>query len=97
MTKGKRYPQDFKIEVVRRLEKGEKGEDLAKELGVHPVTLSDWKREFGVANHKAKRKTSTKIVRRKNPTQDKIKQLEKDVEFWRNEYLKAYRELASKP
>lgn len=47
----KRYSTDEIIKHLRTFEiekaKGRKMEDIAKSIGVHPVTLAKWKREFG--------------------------------------------------
>ncbi len=43
----RRYPREFKIEVVRRLESGEKSlSELCRELGLSQQYVSNWKREF---------------------------------------------------
>lgn len=43
----KRYSPEFKLKVVLEILKGEKtAAQLAGELEVHPLVLSDWKRHF---------------------------------------------------
>jgi len=43
----KQYSPEFKLKVVLEILKGEKtATQLAGEVGVHPVVLSDWKKQF---------------------------------------------------
>jgi len=43
----KRYPAEFKLKAVIEILKGEKtAAQLAGELGVHPMVLSEWKKFF---------------------------------------------------
>jgi transposase len=47
MKKRRSYSKEFKIEAVRLVtEEGNQMVTVAKELGVHPTTLSRWKKEF---------------------------------------------------
>lgn len=41
----KRYSREFKVEAVKLItEEGNKMVTVAKELGVHPTTLTRWKK-----------------------------------------------------
>jgi transposase-like protein len=43
----KKYPPEFKLKAVLEILKGEKtATQIAGELGVHPLVLSDWKKHF---------------------------------------------------
>lgn len=43
----KKYSPEFKLKVVLEILKGEKtATQLAGEVGVHPMVLSDWKKQF---------------------------------------------------
>lgn len=43
----KQYSPEFKLKVVLEILKGEKtASQLAGEVGVHPVVLSEWKKQF---------------------------------------------------
>ena len=43
----KQYSPEFKLKVVLEILKGEKtATQLAGEVGVHPMVLSDWKKQF---------------------------------------------------
>lgn len=43
----KQHSPEFKLKAVIEVLKGEKtANQIASELGVHPVALSDWKRQF---------------------------------------------------
>ncbi len=43
----RKYPPEFKLKAVMEILKGEKtAAQLAGELGVHPIVLSDWKKHF---------------------------------------------------
>jgi len=43
----KKYSAEFKLKAVIEILKGEKtATQLAGELGVHPMVLSDWKKQF---------------------------------------------------
>lgn len=43
----KQYSPEFKLKVVLEILKGEKtATQLAGEFGVHPMVLSDWKKQF---------------------------------------------------
>ena len=49
MSKGKRrtFDREFKIEAVRLVtEKGRSVAEVARNLGIHPNSLSNWKRDF---------------------------------------------------
>jgi transposase len=47
MAKRKQHPAEFKLKAVLEVLKGEKtASQLAGELEVHPVVLSEWKRQF---------------------------------------------------
>jgi transposase-like protein len=44
----RRYPREFKLEVVRRLESGEKSlSELCRELNLSQQYVCRWKKEFG--------------------------------------------------
>lgn len=46
-NKRKRHSPEFKLKAVIEVLKGEKtANQIAGELGVHPMVLSDWKRHF---------------------------------------------------
>ena len=50
----RRYPREFKIEVVRRLESGEKSlSELCRELGLSQQYVSRWKLEFSKKGDRA--------------------------------------------
>ena len=43
----RKHPPEFKLKAVMEILKGEKtATQLAGELGVHPIVLSDWKKHF---------------------------------------------------
>ena len=45
--KRKQYPPEFKLKAVIEILKGEKTtKQLAGELGVHPILLTEWKKRF---------------------------------------------------
>jgi len=47
MAKRKLHSPEFKLKAVLEVLKGEKtANQLAGELGVHPVILSEWKKQF---------------------------------------------------
>jgi putative transposase len=46
MKKGK-YTEEQIIEVLKRMEAGQKARDLARELGVSEATLYTWKSKYG--------------------------------------------------
>lgn len=49
-----RYPREFKIEVVRRLESGEKTlSELCRELGLSQQYVCRWKQEFAKKGDRA--------------------------------------------
>jgi transposase-like protein len=53
-----RYPREFKIEVVRRLESGEKTlSELCRELGLSQQYVCRWKQEFAKKGDSAFRGT----------------------------------------
>lgn len=61
MTKRKRYSAEFKLRAVLAILKGDKSAaQLAGELEVHPMILSEWKKQFLASAHevfeKGKRK-----------------------------------------
>lgn len=92
MAKGQRTPLETKLSILKRMEAGEKESDLAKELGVHATTISDWKKQL--ANHKPKRKVATVKTRRGNPLKEENTNLKKEVEFWKDAYMTEYRKNA---
>lgn len=49
-SKRRRFDKQFKLDAVRLVtEGGKKASEVARDLGVNPNTISNWKREFG--NH----------------------------------------------
>jgi len=45
--KRRKYSPEFKLKAVTEILKGEKtASQLAGELGVHPIVLSEWKKHF---------------------------------------------------
>lgn len=47
VRKNTRYPREFKVEVVRRLESGEKSlSELCRELGLSQAYVCQWRREL---------------------------------------------------
>ena len=42
----KRFTEEQIIKALKRIESGEKGRDVARDLGVHEMTLSTWKRKY---------------------------------------------------
>ena len=64
MAKRKKYSAEFKLKAVLEILKGEKtASQLAGELEVHPVVLSEWKKHFTVVGPQIFEKTrkSSKI------------------------------------
>jgi transposase len=50
----KRYPREFKIEVVRRLESGEKSlSEICRELNLSQTYVSRWRAEFSKKGERA--------------------------------------------
>ena len=48
----KRYSAEFKLKAVLAVLKGDKtAAQLAGELGVHPMALSEWKQQFLASAH----------------------------------------------
>jgi len=43
----KRFGEEQIVGVLQRLERGEKGKDLCRELGVSETTLYNWKAKYG--------------------------------------------------
>ena len=46
-TKKRSYDEQFKRDAVALLESGRKAAQLARDLGVSPWNLRDWKRRYG--------------------------------------------------
>lgn len=47
-SKRRRFDKQFKLDAVRLVtEGGKKASEVARDLGVDPNTISNWKREFG--------------------------------------------------
>ncbi len=42
----KRFTEEQIVKALKRIEAGEKGRDIARELGVHELTISTWKRKY---------------------------------------------------
>ena len=60
----KRYSSEFKLKAVLAVLRGDKtASQLAGELGVHPMALSEWKQQFLASAHevfdKGKRKSTS--------------------------------------
>jgi transposase-like protein len=89
----KRYSPEFKLKAVVEVLKGEKtASQLAGELGVHPVALSEWKKIFAeegpqlFAKHKRVKKASDE--RDKAELFEQIGRLKMQVE-WLKKKLEA--------
>ena len=39
----KRFTEEQIVKALKRIESGEAGRDVARELGIHEVTISTWK------------------------------------------------------
>lgn len=48
-TKKRTYDEQFKRDAVALLEGGRKAAQLARELGISPWNLRDWKERYGTA------------------------------------------------
>ena len=42
----KRFTEEQIIKALKRIESGQKARDVARDLGVHEMTLSTWKRKY---------------------------------------------------
>jgi putative transposase len=42
----KRFTEEQIVKTLKRIEAGEKAKDVARELGVHELTISAWKRKY---------------------------------------------------
>lgn len=89
--KGKRTSEDERSKIVKRAMKGESVEDLANELSMSTFTINDWVRDFKRNSNskgvKRKVKTQKTTRPRRNIAQEKrIKELEDEVDFWKNQY-----------
>lgn len=77
----KTYTREFKIEAVRLLERsGKTQSDIADELGVSRSSLCRWKKKYSENGEDA-------FPERGNltPEKERIRQLEREVEFLRQE------------
>ena len=45
----RRYTREFKMELLKRLERGERITTLAREHQLHPQVIARWRREFRTA------------------------------------------------
>ena len=81
-----RYPREFKIEVVRRIESGEKSlSEVCRELNLDRAYVSRWKAELSKKGEKAFPKK-----RREEPLNSEAAALRKEIERLKeeNEILK---------
>ena len=61
---GKRYPEEFKIEVVRRVtERGYKVSEVAQRLGITGKSLGDWIKRYGATQQEALRRLKAELRR----------------------------------
>lgn len=82
----RRYPKEFKIEVVRRLDSGEKSlSELCRELNLSQQYVSKWRKEFST-----KGETAFPGQGRKEKANSETAQLKKEIERLKeeNEILK---------
>lgn len=83
----RKYSPEFKLKAVIEILKGEKtGSQLAGELGVHPLVLSDWKKHFlelGVQIFDRPRRTSniSEEAKEKAELFEQIGRLKMEVEW----------------
>jgi len=42
----KRFTEEQIVKVLKRIESGEKARDIARDLGVHELTIGAWKRKY---------------------------------------------------
>lgn len=45
--KRKRFSEEQIIKALKRLEAGERSQDLCRELGIHQTTIYGWRKKFG--------------------------------------------------
>jgi len=70
----KRYSTDFKLKAVLAVLKGDRtAAQLAGELGVHPMALSEWKHQFLASAHEVFDRGKRKG---KNPEEEKAELFE---------------------
>lgn len=92
MAKGQRFPKEFKTEVAGRIKGGEKPEDVAAEIKVHPDTVQNWVSKFGRKARVVKQKVSTNHRKpRPNALKLENENLKREVEFWKDAYMTEYR------
>lgn len=92
MARGKRTPKETKIQVAKRVRRGEEPEELATEFGVASSTIIDWAKEFG--NNSSPKKKLTTHRPRPNALKAENENLKREVAFWRDAYLAEYRKNA---
>ena len=83
----KQYSPEFKVKAVLEVLKGEKtAAQLAGELGVHPIVLSDWKKHFlaeasQVFARSGKTTGTNQIAKEKTELFEQIGRLKMEVEW----------------
>lgn len=92
-----RFSKEEKLQIVNQsIDENLSNEDLGKLYGLHPNTISRWRREFGSYEHNAfPGKGNPKLT----DDQRKIQQLEKELreERLKNEILKKAVSIISSP
>lgn len=81
----KPYPAEFRDDVVRVARKREPGvtiEQIAKDFGVHPMTLQKWLRRAGIDDGTTPGQTRTETAELRE-AQKRIRLLEQEVEVLR--------------
>ena len=90
--KTNRYPDEFKIKAVQLADHPDiLAKDVAHDLGVHPILLYRWRKEYREGKFKKDgRKKDIKIEAKKVSEMLRIQQLEREVKKLRiqNELLK---------
>ena len=90
--KTNRYPDEFKIKAVQLADHPDiLAKDVAEELGVHPILLYRWRKEYREGKFKTdKRRKPVKIEAQKVSEILRIQELEREVKKLRiqNELLK---------
>ncbi len=93
----KRFSKEEKLQIVNQsIDENASNEDLGRHYGIHPNTISRWRREFGSYEHNAfPGKGNLKLT----DDQRKIQQLEKELreERLKNEILKKAVSIISSP
>jgi transposase-like protein len=76
----RRYSEEEKLNIISRCLQGEKLQDISRDMGIHQVLISRWRKEYSETGRFGKSRKTTSSSALPKELQDEIRHLKKRVE-----------------